>query len=358
MRKAFSFLLLLALLLTGCTQAAEKATSNSEEQDEAQETETKEKESEENKAASEDKAPKEETSEDETTPVDQTATEEKTEQEQEAAPENEATHVIQKAEYSLEGVWSWNIPETESALNISNQDDDSFDFSLHVVSGGHVGDISGTAKLDGNTATFIEELDEPLFPEQGSSCTLTFQIAEDKISVEESANCLYFHGMAVAFSGDYFPSQEPAASEDVAENDIKVFHTEANKLYINGVTLNDDKSTIINKLGTPDTDAADEFGFYDTILTYGNLEIGLDQDTVSGLTFQTDKQFFEKEFISNFQGEKFISSTNDVTYLYESLTGHLIFAKEENGNFLVYLGYADGNFEHGVNEGSIQPMED
>ncbi|WP_347551139.1 hypothetical protein ABFG93_04930 [Pseudalkalibacillus hwajinpoensis] len=85
-------------------------------------------------------------------------------------------------------------------LSISNVTAESFQFSFDVSSGDHVGELSGTAQITGNEATF-QDKDQP-------DCTGTFTSTDGVISFEEDS-CLYYHGAAVDFNGSYTMTDQP-----------------------------------------------------------------------------------------------------------------------------------------------------
>jgi len=101
-----------------------------------------------------------------------------------------------KSQQALGGTWSRNMQGYTGSLKISNTTADTFDFALDVASGGHVGEIDGTADISGDTATFKES-------EFNSGCVLTFQLNGDSIDIDEGNGCEEFHGMATSFEGTY-----------------------------------------------------------------------------------------------------------------------------------------------------------
>ncbi|WPZ19676.1 hypothetical protein UM396_07165 [Geobacillus subterraneus] len=101
--------------------------------------------------------------------------------------------------HNIEGTYSWNIPSTKSELNISNVENGTFHFDLFVVSGNSVGELEGSAVLDGNKA---------IYKDAESGCQLTFDINKDFIMVSESSECLYWHGAGVSFDGTYYRRKE------------------------------------------------------------------------------------------------------------------------------------------------------
>ncbi|MCA0987552.1 hypothetical protein [Guptibacillus algicola] len=85
-------------------------------------------------------------------------------------------------------------------LSIYNVTPDSFMFSFDVSSGGHVGNLTGKAKANGNEAIF-QDNDQP-------ECKGTFTMKDNVITFEEDS-CLYYHGAAVEFSGEFTMTDDP-----------------------------------------------------------------------------------------------------------------------------------------------------
>jgi hypothetical protein len=106
-----------------------------------------------------------------------------------------------------EQVWNgeWDAKTHEArggSLVISNQNNDTFDFSLDVFyqptsdeGTTRLGSISGKASINGEFATYDDTK---------TNCTLTFSQENGKISVEANdENCSSFAGESVFFGGDY-----------------------------------------------------------------------------------------------------------------------------------------------------------
>ncbi len=132
----------------------------------------------------------------------------------------------------------------------------------------------------------------------------------------------------------------------------KLFEDIEQKFYIQGVTLGDPKSLVIEKLGNPDEEKEDssELDPSDTVLSYNNLNIYITNNKVTHMNLQTNEGFFKKEFYNLYPNRQYISEDSSMFYLYEEPTGHLIYAKYDNENFMVYFDYADGNFKLNLDE--------
>ncbi|WP_377890005.1 hypothetical protein [Alkalihalobacillus sp. R86527] len=85
-------------------------------------------------------------------------------------------------------------------LSIYEVKPDSFMFSFDVSSGGHVGQLTGKAKANGNEAIF-QDNEQP-------DCKGTFAMNDNVITFKEDS-CLEYHGAAVEFSGEFTMTEDP-----------------------------------------------------------------------------------------------------------------------------------------------------
>lgn len=179
----------------------------------------------------------------------------------------------------------------------------------------------------------------------------------DNYKVEHNKNSIEM------FMEDIFKMIESKRSIDKSNetnkknNDSSVFHVTDNKLYIRGVTLGDKKSMVIEKLGTPDEEKVDDSDYepVDTVLIYDSLKIYILKNKIKSLILDTNKEFFEKNFSNHYSGEKYVSQDGGI-YFYESKNEHLLFTKEYEEKFIVYLNYVDENFKYYVEDGWIQRL--
>jgi len=97
-----------------------------------------------------------------------------------------------KEETSVVSLKSFNgeFSSEDGTLNIK-QTGNSFKFEYFVSAGMQTGEISGTAKIKGNTAVFKEE-----------ECTLVFELKQNSINVL-AENCNQYGGVGVTFGGEY-----------------------------------------------------------------------------------------------------------------------------------------------------------
>jgi hypothetical protein len=118
--------------------------------------------------------------------------------------------------YFQEGEWSSEF----GTLVISKVSNETLEFDLFVSSGGHVGEINGVARIDNDTAKYVN--DEYADWYDGESCVLTFTAKGDAIHVEQTFGCLAFHGMAVSFEGVYEKGSDIQREEpgDIDETEL------------------------------------------------------------------------------------------------------------------------------------------
>jgi hypothetical protein len=99
------------------------------------------------------------------------------------------------------GEWNVDTPVVSylGTLKILEVDDNYFEFSLLVVNGTHLGEISGKAYLKSN----CEAISHIKCDDDREDCVLRFFRANDVIQVSENSSCLFYHGMRAYFNGDY-----------------------------------------------------------------------------------------------------------------------------------------------------------
>jgi len=120
-------------------------------------------------------------------------------EEKEKSPEAEVKKEepqSQPKKQDLNGTWSRNIQAMTGTLVISNATSDSFDFALDVETGGHPGEIDGTATVESNKATFKDA-------EFNTGCVLTFTLNDGSIDISQGNGCEEFHAQATSFEGTY-----------------------------------------------------------------------------------------------------------------------------------------------------------
>ncbi|WP_226658784.1 hypothetical protein [Pseudalkalibacillus hwajinpoensis] len=106
----------------------------------------------------------------------------------------------------------------EGNLTITNVTMESFEFAFDVSNGDQVGELTGTATIEGNEATF-QDPEDP-------ACSGTFVLSDGAISFIEDS-CLNYHDAAVGFNGEYVLSDEkPTATNDTASCEKAPFHSE------------------------------------------------------------------------------------------------------------------------------------
>lgn len=140
-------------------------------------------------------------------PVEKKEVEVKVSTEKEKTKEETKEVATTPSQTQTEQVWNgeWDAKTHEArggSLVISNQNDNTFDFSLDVFyqptsdeGATRLGSISGKAFINGEAATFNDAK---------TNCTLTFSQENGKISVEANdEKCSSFAGESVFFGGDY-----------------------------------------------------------------------------------------------------------------------------------------------------------
>jgi len=106
----------------------------------------------------------------------------------------------------------------QGTLSLSNVTKESFEFTFDIRNGDQIGELKGTATINGNEATF-EDSEDP-------ACSGTFVLSDDGISFIEDT-CLNYHDAAVGFNGEYALSNEkPTATNETASCDKAPFHSE------------------------------------------------------------------------------------------------------------------------------------
>ncbi|TKD72119.1 hypothetical protein [Pseudalkalibacillus hwajinpoensis] len=94
-----------------------------------------------------------------------------------------------------EGTYKWEENDIIlGAMDITEPLDDSFSFMLQAYDGQNVGELSGTAEVDGETATFTDPNNE--------KCKATFGWQQDQITIDTSEAC-QTEESAVSFTGIY-----------------------------------------------------------------------------------------------------------------------------------------------------------
>ncbi|MFA5427957.1 MAG: TIR domain-containing protein [Sulfurimonas sp.] len=114
--------------------------------------------------------------------------------------------ILHKINWQTKNRWfgKWEIESSASCyggtLTITSIYADSFDFSLTVANGAHVGDLDGRATiLSNNEAEYVSN---EAYNEDGK-CLITFTKFNDVIQVHENLGCRSLHGMRIMFDGDY-----------------------------------------------------------------------------------------------------------------------------------------------------------
>lgn len=142
-------------------------------------------------------------------------------------------------------------------------------------------------------------------------------------------------------------------------NESKIFTVLKNKLYIDGITLGTERNEVLEILGNPDEEKIDDSPMdpSDTILIYDNVSFYIFDNKVIRVSLHATNEFFDKEFLSNYSGDRYISEEGKI-YFYEPDSKQLIIASGVEEEFQISLVFEDGNFKYNVQEGSIKKVED
>jgi hypothetical protein len=187
--------------------------------------------------------------------------------------------ILGKINWQTKNRWfgKWEIESSalcySGTLKITNVNDKSFDFSLLVVHGSHMGDLDGKASiLSNNEAEFISD---EAYNEDGR-CVITFTKFNDIIQVHENLGCRSYHGMRVMYNGDY------KLNKDIFYDRVELNDILLSKLYsilskeyfedylkcICDIHTTDNLDTFEAKIIT--TGVAGMYTIYESILMYTN----------------------------------------------------------------------------------------
>lgn len=240
--------------------------------------------------------------------------------------------------------WKGNWTNQFGKLAITNQTSNQFDFNINVVMNEHVGDITGTATVRGNTAVYTEYIDyfEGLFDDP--TCRITFKNSGDIIKVEETAACSAYHGMGATFDGTY--SKEAASK--IHPLDVNI----SNSININGISLGSSRQEVINTLGSPKTKApsdvyaGDYYGY--VVKANSNQELNLEiyfnsNNNVESINFDLPQDLQEENWYREL-GEPYVVDNNVIYYYLEGPEQLLMLKLNEPGNGNGYIVHADNNF--------------
>ena len=114
--------------------------------------------------------------------------------------------VTEPASTNWLGRWKRNGWQNESTLEIKTINKDSIAFSISAISGGHMGDLEGTAVVRKNIATYLSA-------EDGDTCLIVFTLSGDSVITIDQKQGFCFAGMGVQYSGKYINEKLPSAKE-------------------------------------------------------------------------------------------------------------------------------------------------
>ena len=152
---------------------------------------------------------------------------------------------------------------------------------------------------------------------------------------------LTISAMLFVLNETFMEDEQQSATELQLDLTKPTFSEEQGSLYLNGVTLGDSQSKVIEHLGENYTiDDYEDGSGADFILDYdGIARFYFYQEKLDSIVFMNiDKSYFDQLF-SDYDGFKFITSTtNNDRYFYSKDTGQLLKATSvPDGNLYLYL---------------------
>ena len=124
------------------------------------------------------------------------------------------------------GEWTRDTVNSRAVLTISENSGDMIDIEINAMSGWNVGDVKGTAKIDGNIARQItDDID--------TGCFVEIEKRDDGLVVTQLADCLT--GLGVHFNGVYEDEAKESNTLPLNPEEKAVFLV---KKYVNNDSWN------------------------------------------------------------------------------------------------------------------------
>ncbi|MBO0587599.1 MULTISPECIES: hypothetical protein [unclassified Sporosarcina] len=155
--------------------------------------------------------------------------------------------------------------------------------------------------------------------------------------------------------------------EELPENEI--FTEENGFYYIYGVTLNDSKSRVIEKMGKEFKEIFDSevnVTGADSILEYSNSSFHFYREKlIFVMVEELDVEYYDNLFIHN--NDKYVNqsykidkyNSNSIRYFYSKDTSQILMAKyDPDRNLTIMLTTADDNFYESLKAGAIEEILD
>lgn len=158
------------------------------------------------------------------------------------------------------------------------------------------------------------------------------------------AAVLTMSAMLFVLNETFVEKEQQPATEIVPDLDLTqpTFTEEQGLLYLQGVTLGDPQSKVIEYLGENYTTSDFEAGSRaDLVLNYdGNAKVYLYEDKLDSIVFtKVNENYFDK-FFNNYAGLKF-GTVDDNRFIYSEETSQILKAmKAPDGSIQLYLFYA------------------
>ncbi len=123
-----------------------------------------------------------------------------------------------KSDNQWKGAWERTYWQNTAVLTIDNVSNDTLNFSLFAFNGANSGEIEGSARINGNTATYLNvDID---------TCLIQFTLQGDSIILVEQKTFYCEAGLGVTYSGEYKNERLlPMEAPKVTLNDLKILET-------------------------------------------------------------------------------------------------------------------------------------
>lgn len=117
--------------------------------------------------------------------------------------------ITTKPSHTWLGEWNRDDWQNEAGLDITKITGDSLAFSLQAGSGGHTGEIEGSAFVRANQAFFRSAED--------NKCSLVLTLKGDSVITVSTKGCEDMGGMGVAFDGKFFNAKYVSKTKKKAD---------------------------------------------------------------------------------------------------------------------------------------------
>lgn len=277
--------------------------------------------------------------------LDNTRTSEDSKQ---VSPEEDSqteTGIEDHKELSWEGEWIFLSDDNLGQLTIVQKDESTIQYRLsgsriNPVNGGSYGNaFEGMGYIDGNQLEFTNDLNDDCGGVMVKNQeTITLTLADEAC-----------HTPQVYLNGDY-------KKTDTLQNE-PLFVVDEGIFKLHGISLGANPSQVKALIGNPDYEGPDEEGFDDWIQRYSqsNGYISYFENAVTSIHLDASLTELEEGISQYFEGE-YYSTDEGTEYLYLPESGQLLVYNVNPDNrteVSLFVTYADGNFQMGVENGWI-----